>query len=1118
MTTRALWHPESGRVSRRLKSVALTLVASMALLLSGLVVAPERAEAATDGAVGSGVTITPAGYGDMWLGAFEPPDGGTDLAWCIQGRVYTSAGSTPTGESFAEDGPLAYVIGKFGGIDEQNTRAAIAYLVHMRHEVSGGLAGGDVEAAKVLIDNATPAAVKSRAAELLAEGEGQGGPYTANAGPTTGSGTRHGSIKHISWKSDAGAYITGIAWTAVLVGADGAQATFDANGQTTISGVTIAGEIEIAWTARHTGDITPQVKFFNVPRRTVTVFDTAGNRQSVLSYGNRNGTYDPEEVDVDLPPFRAVADFLPNLSTVAQRLNDSGSLIDTVSVGLRAGDSWPTDGAGNPLTLITRHTVIPAGLQPFAQTPTIPSVAALGTEFISWTAPGTRSTSGSIARPAAGFASWVDEIRISDQTAAMAELIPADRRSSFMVEAETTSVRHQVVHTSEMREFNVAANGRAFDTVTIGGFPADHGSFTGLGGWQADVQTSTVTVYGPLASMPTTAAVQAGWPVLTAVTLPAKNGIYQVGYTDADKISPSLPGYYVAVYTFAGDSRVMPIATAANDVREMFYVPTAGSWIDVASTATQNATAGQGVMSDTVLVSGNAVPPGSTATWEKCLWVDPAEPGCADPQVTYSTTVNGPGFYLHPEIPVLTVADLPPGTMTAYYGWSVTLTSPSGQVLDREPFGVESQTTTITAIPPVMTSQATEEAGPGDPASDTLTLDGPTRADWTLQWELCWLTNGVCADGSAFTLGDPQQIDPAQDTYTFELPDGVQVPDGTAPGSQLTLGWAPVIRDVDGDEVAREAWGAPGQTTTVDYPLPTMTSKATATGSLDGTTQDVVEVTGPVLAGSRIAWPGCYLVAAATTCAEGSTPVAPGPVQADGSVGIVLPALAVGETLEVTGPEHTLTAGGLLPTPDLRFSWTPIITSPEGNALVSEAPGVPAQTTVVEFPPVTVVSEAYSTSGGPFYGDGVGDRLTSTGDVFPGDKVTVRLYAWPVGSAPVCDGEPLAEKVVELTASTSTYDTGVIYQTPEERTDLVYGFQHTTTSRGTDVVSECGLTAETLVMSASASASARASRLATTGMRNLGLLWFAGTFIAVGGAMVSRSHAQKKQKKQGAAA
>ncbi|NTW39387.1 MAG: hypothetical protein HGA44_05785 [Cellulomonadaceae bacterium] len=541
-------------------------------------------------------------------------------------------------------------------------------------------------------------------------------------------------------------------------------------------------------------------------------------------------------------------------------------------------------------------------------------------------------------------------------------------------------------------------------------------------------------------------------------------------------------------------------------------MPSAGTWVDLASTATQNATAGVGTITDLALITGNAVPVGSTLQWQTCMWVDPAAPGCATPTTTYSTTVNSSGFFSHPDLPTPTVADLPAGTLVAYFGWAPVLTSPSGQVLDREPFGTPAQTTTITAMPPAMSSTATQEAGPGDPASDTVTLAGPTRADWTIGWELCWLTNGACPDGTAFTAGDPQQIDPAVDTYTFELPDGVEVPEGTAPGAHLTLGWAPVIRDVDGDEVTREAWGAPGQTTAVDYPLPSMTSKATASGPLGSSTQDVVDIVGPVLEGSRISWPGCYTIDR-KTCADGSTPVAPGPVQADGSVGIVLPALAVGETYEVTGPEHELTIGGLLPNAALAFTWTPVISTPDGHALVSEAPGIPAQTTTVEFPPVTAVTQAYASSpDGPWYGDGLGDRVTVAGDVFVGDTVTVRLYAWPTGSEPICQGEPLAQTVLELDASTSTYDTGLIYTTPADRTDLTYGFVETTHSRGADVVSECGLAAETVTPRVNPNGDGGAAGLAETGARNVGALFALATLLGVVGGSLTRAR-EKHMKK-----
>ena len=1197
------------------------------------------ASAATPGAVGAGISIYPAGYGEVWLGGHTPPASGDAFLYCTQARVYTSAGDTPVSTDYmGNDAPLAWVIGVYGNSGDNNTQAAIAYLVHERHEEPGSMAGGNVATVKQLISDATPAAVKSLADDLIAAGASQAGPYTAVGGSVDTTTMRTGSVKDIGLKSASGQWVAGNPFTLTING----PAVFDATGTNTVSGTTAATGLTYTWIATGNGAVTYQIVVGNLGRTTFTHYDMGGSAQSGLSYGNRLISFDPTETSSPTSSFDVVQDFqpvvssqvpstylskgqavadqvtvqvaagdqwpvvngspipllvrgtlygpfngvqptsatvpagapvaasetvaftgagtkaagsevasasgtyawvwevlkadqgtnsqyvradtsdaffasteattvrmTPQLSTqVETRIVDAAGapLNDKVSVGLAGGDQWPADTAGNPLPLVARDTLYGPFNTPTAAAAATPGTAPVaGTQLLTFTAAGTKTTPATITRAAAGgFYTWRAEILSADQSAAMAADLAGEVHDQFMLEPETTSARDNLTHSSQVREYNVAMGGRAFDTITLSGFPADHGSFTGLSGWQADVATATVTTYGPFLAGVSAATLPANPPVLTSTTIPAKNGTYNIGYTAGDLINPNLAGHYVVVYSFAGDDRVAPFTSRANDVLEQFYVPAVGAaWVAVVSTATQDVTAGQGQMSDTALVLGSAVPAGSTLTWYRCTWTVPSAPGCATPVATYSTPVNGDGAFIHPPVDVPGVGQFPAGALTMYVGWAPVLTDAGGVTLAREAWGVAAQTTTVHAPIPVMTSQATTTAGPGAQVGDQVTLAGPTRSDWTVTWSACWLDGqGACPAGGAFAIGDPVHVDPA--VATVDSPQWtVAVPAGTAPGTPLHLGWAPVLTDRVGAELAREPWGVAAQTTTVDYPLPTTTSHATVTGLVGQTSKDTLTVTGPVLAGTVLTWTGCYWISADhggdTACRPDATPVAPGPVDSAGHVGVVLGALAPGQTREVTGPVHTLTAGGLLPDPGLRFSWMPVLTAPSGAQLVAEKFGVQAQTTVVSFPPITAATEAYASStDGPWYGDVIGDRVTTTGDPFGGDTVTVRLYSWATGTNPVCQGEPLAQAVIKPMASSSTYDTGAIYTTPADATNLTYGFQETTTSRGTSVVSTCGLPAETLTPKAvphaaanggaGAGAAAAALGLAATGSSGDGAL------------------------------
>lgn len=1249
------------------------------------VVGSRRARAA-DGAIGAGVEITPSGYGPTWLGAYGPPAGAAGLAWCVQARIYPSTGDAPVGAVPVEDRPLAYAEDVHADPGNAAVQAALGYLVHMRHEQPGTMAGGDVARTRALIDAATPAVIKDVAASLIADGDRHAGPYSPPSAGVEELDLRFGEIRRLGVLSAAGAYVAGASGTVTLTEYDAAsrswvptdKAVFDVDGNRradpgesgTWRGSSESVGLTLAYVAaRGAGPIRFEARWTGVrASRGYARYDMGGRRQDVLVLGGGAPGGDP--VEYVGPPFTVAADFqlvptsqvssysvekgetvtdvltttlaagdtwaevdgarvpmraratvygpLPGRLTpsatppagtpvaetrrvdvagpgatehdftfasggtyairwsflkadqganaaflradasddfmaptetfhvkvdvalsseVDERWadDDGAGLRDRVSVALGDGDVWPADDAGRPLTLRVRNTAYaPTGV-PSAEAATAPpGTEVLTTEFLEFTAPGWQATGLVSTGGAHGFVTWQAEVRMADQSAAMAARLSGPVRSAWMEEAETTSVRRPLEHASEMREWNVDLDGRAFDEVTVSGFPDDHGDFAGVGGWGADLDTSTFTVFGPVPDGDPwwdDPVVTDGLPVLMATELPARNGTYRVGYTDDDRIQPHLPGCYVAQWTFDGDDRVQPFASRLDDVLERFCVRADPSlWLDMVSTASQSATAGEGAVGDTVLVLGPAFPAdGAELAWEQCLWAPGEDPGCAEPVVTHTADVPRTGAYLHPDVPTPTIEDLPPGTLEAFVGWAPVLRDRDGTELLREPWGTASQTTHVVADLPEMASTATPAAGPGDVVTDQVVLTGATRADWTLHWELCWLDeDGGCPDGTAVAAGDPVPVDPTVSVYDAP-PRVVAVPEGTAPGARLRLGWAPVLTDALGAELLREGWGVAAQTTTVDHPLPELTSRATPAGEVgaDGSV-DRVEITGPLLDGSVVVWEACYWVAGDTGCRPDAAAVEPGPVLVpevepvggpdgtwlpgpDPRVGIVLPALGVGERTTVTGPEHALTDGGLPPHPGLRLSWLPRILSPDGEVVLAETWGVASQTTTVTFPPITTVTEAYADSDdGPWYGDSIGDRLTIRGDVFPAevvgdaghepDTVTVRLYAWPADGPPVCAGEPLAEHEVGLRPGVAEYDTGPLYETPVDRTDLVYGFQETTRSRGVETVSECGLAAETL--RPGVRPEVPAPPLAVTGARAGALAGGTVVLLAVGGALV----------------
>ena len=227
---------------------------------------------------------------------------------------------------------------------------------------------------------------------------------------------------------------------------------------------------------------------------------------------------------------------------------------------------------------------------------------------------------------------WVWEVKKTTQPEWVRDYLANDWQDEYGITVETTSVRWPVTMTSLMREYNVHPGGRAFDVVTVTGFPANHGDFTGDGYWNADVDELHHTVYGPFATdaeltddLDLTTA-----PVLAELMTPARNGVYRLGYTDEDKIVPTEPGFYVLVTTFAGDDRVQPYASSPADVLERFYVPPTGTEVPVSvvTQATPEAFVGE-PFEDTALVQGTKIPDGAYLVF-RAYGPHPAEPGqCA---------------------------------------------------------------------------------------------------------------------------------------------------------------------------------------------------------------------------------------------------------------------------------------------------------------------------------------------------------------------------------------------------------------------------------------------------------------------------------------------------------
>jgi hypothetical protein len=778
---------------------------------TALVLTP-AAPPATAAVPAAGLTITPAGYGPVRLGPIEGPSGAEEHGYCLQARLPVSGpADVPLAATSVEDPVLAAVLARHRHSPDDVTQAAIGYAAHQRHERPGSMAGGVVESVKLLIAAATPQHVKDRADVLLGQAAAEAGPYAGAAGTVTGQGRRTGEIHGIVLRSAAGQPVVGAPFTVTLSG----PAVLDASGTSTFRGTTGAAPTDLTWTATGNGDVGYQVVFDEAWRTTVTVFDVGAGRQDQLTYGNRPG-HDPSRIVEDGPVFPVVKDFRPRATTTVQdaRVQDGDPLVDRLEFRAAPGDVW-VDLDGDPVDVPADVTWYGPFLQPQAQAAAPPAGAPVaGVERVVADGPGAVVTPGTVRATGDGFYTAVVTIRKAD-AGALAEYIREDFTAPYFEEVETAVNRFDLTHVSQAREFNVAPGGRAFDRITVSGFPSDHGEFAGLGRWGADLGQASVTVHGPLAQLPTTTDVPPGTPVLWRGTVDAADGVYEVGYDDpitAPPVATHPAGdYYVFVYAFPGDDRVEPFTSRFDDVREAFYVP--GNPVATVPpgvvTQAQATAAPGGTMHDLALVTGT-VAEGDHLVFEAFGPQDPAAAPVCDGTTSLGASdpvsVSRPGPYDSGAMAA------PDGAGAVY--WVETLTGADGTVKHRGECGIPSETTTVGDAFTVRTVAMAADEHPvaGVEVWDILAVTGTPPEGAAAVVDLFHAPPGaelVCAT-------------PVWTSEPVELGDGAgeHVTGRYTAAEAGTYGFVERTRDARGDLVSEGVCGEPSETLTVAAPEP----------------------------------------------------------------------------------------------------------------------------------------------------------------------------------------------------------------------------------------------------------------------------------------------------------
>ena len=390
---------------------------------------------------------------------------------------------------------------------------------------------------------------------------------------------------------------------------------------------------------------------------------------------------------------------------------------DTITVSSTNG-AWLKHNS-EPIPVVFEGTAyqVPGTLPPEQSTEVPTGAVPIGTAQVTATGPGGYE-SPEITLPDAGFVTWVWKVKKASQPEWVRPYIASDWQDDYGINIESHSVRWPLTITSEVREYNVHKNGRAFDRITVTGFPENHPEFAGDGYWGPDTKELTHTVYGPFATDAELAddLDLDDAPVLTTITTPAANGVYDIGYTDEDRIQPEDPGYYVIVTRFAGDDRVQPFTSSPADIWERFFVPGDEQPVTVITQATPAAGVSE-EFDDAALVQGSKIPDGAYLVFRAYGPHAPdAEPVCEAP------------FFTSEKIPVTQAGIYRSGKTSVQQAghvyWVETLYDQDGEAIAEGRCGAPGETTVVTETPPEVPPTPEQPELPKKPSELAVTGGG----------------------------------------------------------------------------------------------------------------------------------------------------------------------------------------------------------------------------------------------------------------------------------------------------------------------------------------------------------------------------------------------------------
>ena len=660
--------------------------------------------------------------------------------YCIEGNVQASYRIDGVREIESTDDArrLAWLIDHYRGSEDPLAYAAIGLLVHDRYDLDQATWASHRDSVI-----RTHAGIADRAGALWREA-GDYAPAGAKITQHYVRGLRQGIVEALVVNA-SGSPIAGVPYKVTLNG----PARFE-NGQDSVAGVSGTQSIAHRWQATGAGEITASISYGR------HVLEQIISAQDFVRFGGMKQT------NGGAVKFTARKDFTPSLGTrVSAKIVDAGQpVVDEVTSGVRGADShWPQ---GLKLTAtgwyfdklspaaLKEGTAVHAGESAAAFLKRLQSAGHKPSAYgaASFTGPnqtvkvqGTTKSGGSepYKTPvAAGFGTWVWAFERESLSAQAREYVLADAVTPFLEIPETNAHRARINVRSSVTEHSASVGSELSDTITVSGFPDDHGSFAGSKefGFEPDRAHAQVSVwwsgdahdagnderYHPSGS---------GVPEedehhrrVGVWNYPAANGTFRVGAGAPDahgkpvNIRGESHGWYVFVWQFAGDDRVMPAASAYDDAWERTrVVEVARPKAPIVTTRVDRDTVKLNEpFRDTARVIGDVkkgsyvefsayeaiakgVKPGANAKLLDGEHVR-LDHGVSDQKVSSSQVRSGkPGFVY----------------------WKATVFSPKGDVLATHELGAEGE------VVEVMEDGSQTPSVPGQPASDKSTPNQPAR-------------------------------------------------------------------------------------------------------------------------------------------------------------------------------------------------------------------------------------------------------------------------------------------------------------------------------------------------------------------------------------------------------